>query len=91
MDGIGKPAINFRVNLVVMILNFGFMYIGLRYTGWLGAAYGADAAAIVSFVIMYVVLKKSVGIEMKEVVKWIWKSYIEIFGLLKKKDSALSD
>jgi len=85
LDAIGKPALNFWVNLIVMILNYGFMYIGLRYTGWLGAAYGADAAAILSFFIMYFVLKKSIGIQIGETVKWVWKSYVEIFGYLKKQ------
>ena len=91
MDAIGKPAINFWVNLVVMVMNYGFMYIGLRYTGWLGAAYGADASAILSFLIMYFVLKKSVGIQIGETVKWIWKSYLEIFGYLKRKGNAISN
>jgi lipopolysaccharide exporter len=91
MDAIGKPDINFWVNLLVMILNYGFMYIGLHYTGWLGAAYGADAAAILSFFIMYFVLKKSVGIQIGETIKWIWKSYMEIFGYLKKTDAAKSN
>jgi lipopolysaccharide exporter len=84
MDAIGKPALNFWVNLLIMILNYGFMYIGLRYTGWLGAAYGADVAAILSFFIMYFVLKKVVGIQIGETVKWVWKSYVEIFSYLKK-------
>jgi len=90
MDAIGKPSLNFWVNLLVMILNYGFMYIGLRYTGWLGAAYGADAAAIISFFIMYFVLKKSVGIKIGETIKWIWKSYREIFGYIKKTGSNIS-
>jgi O-antigen/teichoic acid export membrane protein len=84
MDAIGKPALNFWVNLLVMILNYAFMYIGLRYTGWLGAAYGADMAAVCSFLIMYFVLKKAVGVQIGETVKWIWKSYTEIFNYLKK-------
>ena len=84
MDAIGKPALNFWVNLLIMVLNYGFMYIGLRYMGWLGAAYGADVAAILSFFIMYFVLKKAVGIQIRETVKWIWKSYLEIFSYLKK-------
>ncbi|HEY2649573.1 MAG TPA: oligosaccharide flippase family protein [Puia sp.] len=88
MDAIGKPALNFWVNLLVMILNYAFMYIGLRYTGWLGAAYGADIAAIFSFLIMYFVLKKAVGVQIGETVKWIWKSYAEIFNYLKKADNA---
>jgi O-antigen/teichoic acid export membrane protein len=85
MDAIGKPAINFWVNLLIMILNYGFMYIGLRYTGWLGAAYGADVAALLSFVIIYFVLKKAVGIQIGETIQWVWKSYTEIFSYLKKK------
>jgi lipopolysaccharide exporter len=84
MDAIGKPGLNFWVNLLVMILNYGFMYIGLRYTGWLGAAYGADVAAVLSFLIMYFVLKKAVGVQIRETVKWIWLSYTEIFSYLKK-------
>ena len=86
MDAIGKPAINFWVNLFIMILNYGFMYIGLRYTGWLGAAYGADVAAILSFIIMYVVLKKNVGVQIRETIQWIWKSYVEIFSYIKKSN-----
>ena len=46
MDAIGKPRINFWVNLLTMSLNYGFMYLGLRYTGWLGAAYGTVVSAI---------------------------------------------
>ncbi|HET7000341.1 MAG TPA: oligosaccharide flippase family protein [Puia sp.] len=91
MDAIGKPDINFWVNLLVMILNYGFMYIGLHYTGWLGAAYGADTAAILSFFIMYFVLKKSIGIQLGESIKWIWKSYMEIFGYFKKTERAKSN
>jgi lipopolysaccharide exporter len=90
MDAIGKPALNFWVNLVIMFLNYGLMYVGLRYTGWLGAAYGADVAAIVSFFIMYFVLKKAVGIQIGGTVKWIWKSYREIFDYLKKTGNTTS-
>ena len=38
MDAIGKPKINFWVNLLTMSLNYGFMYIGLRYTGLAGSS-----------------------------------------------------
>ena len=39
------------------------MYIGLRYTGWLGAAYGTVVSAILSFLIMYSVLNKTIGVK----------------------------
>ena len=84
MDAIGKPRVNFWVNLLTMILNYGFMYIGLRYTGWLGAAYGAVVSAILSFLIMYFVLNKTIGVKLGETVQWTWKSYREYFNYLKK-------
>ncbi len=37
MDAIGKPRINFWVNLLAMGLNYGCMYLGLRYTGLAGS------------------------------------------------------
>jgi len=86
LDAIGKPSVNFWINLLTLILNYGCMYIGLRYTGWLGAAYGADVAAIFSFIIMYFVLRKTIGIRMGEVIQWIWKSYTGIFSHFIKND-----
>jgi len=79
MDAIGKPRVNFWVSLLTMILNYGFMYIGLRYTGWLGAAYGAVVSAILSFFIMYYVLNKTIGVEIGETVQWVLKSYLDFF------------
>ena len=81
MDAIGKPRVNFWVNLVTMSLNYGFMYLGLRTIGWLGAAYGAVVAAILSFLIMYSVLNKTVGVRIGETFKWVWFSYREIIDI----------
>jgi lipopolysaccharide exporter len=84
MDAIGQPRINFWVNLLTMGLNYGFMYLGLRYLGWMGAAYGTVVSAILSFLIMYSVLNRTVGIRLKETFKWVWLSYLEIFQGLRK-------
>jgi len=84
MDAIGKPRVNFWVNMLIMILNYGFMYIGLRYTGWLGAAYGTVVSAILSFFIMYFVLNKTIGVKLGETWKWVWYSYRNFFNYLKK-------
>ena len=64
MDAIGKPRINFWVNLLTMCLNYICMYLGLKYTGWLGAAYGTVVSAILTFLIMYVVLNKTIGVKL---------------------------
>lgn len=84
MDAIGKSRVNFWVNLLTMILNYGFMYIGLSYTRWLGAAYGAVVSAILSFLIMYFVLNKTIGVKLGETFQWVWKSYRELFNYLRK-------
>ena len=93
MDAIGKPKINFWVNLISMCLNYGFMYIGLRYTGWMGAAYGAVVSAIISFAIMYAVLNKTIGVNLRETFRYVGFAYKEIFSIIKKllnkNDSAL--
>ena len=91
MDAIGKPKINFWVNLLTMTLNYGFMYIGLRYTGWLGAAYGTIVSAILSFFIMYFVLNKTIGVKIGETFKWVWYSYRDLLNYLKKIVNRSSD
>jgi O-antigen/teichoic acid export membrane protein len=84
MDAIGQPRINFWVNLLTMVLNYGFMYLGLRYTGWMGAAYGTVVSAILSFLIMYTVLNRTIGIRLSETFKYVWLSYREIYDGIKK-------
>jgi lipopolysaccharide exporter len=84
MDAIGKPRINFWVNLLTMSMSYGFMYLGLRYTGWLGAAYGTVVSAILSFLTMYSVLNKTIGVRISETFKWVWLSYREIYDNFKK-------
>ncbi len=84
MDSIGKPRVNFWVNLLTMSLSYGCMYLGLRYTGWLGAAYGTVVSAILSFLIMYVVLNRTIGVRLSETFRYVLVSYKEIFGIIKK-------
>ena len=84
MDAIGKPRVNFWVNLLSMSLSYIFMYLGLRYIGWLGAAYGTVVSAILSFLIMYSVLNKTIGVRLSETFKYVWFSYREIYGNIRK-------
>ncbi len=84
MDAIGKPRVNFWVNLLTMCLSYFFMYLGLRYIGWMGAAYGTVVSAILSFLIMYVVLNKTIGVRLGETFKYMWVSYREIYDNVRK-------
>jgi lipopolysaccharide exporter len=84
MDAIGQPRVNFWINLLTMSLNYGFMYLGLRYLGWMGAAYGAVVSAILSFIIMYVVLNKTIGVRLSETFKYTGLSYLGIYQSFRK-------
>jgi len=84
MDAIGQPRVNFWVNLLAMSLNYGFMYLGLRYFGWMGAAYGAVVSAVLSFLMMYSVLNKTIGVRLSATFKYVGLSYLEMYhGFLK--------
>lgn len=84
MDAIGKPKLNFWVNLLSMSLNYGFMYLGLRYIGWLGAAYGSVAAGILSFIVIYAVLAKTIDVRLGQTFAYVWSSYKDMFRVAKK-------
>jgi len=84
MDAIGKPRVNFWVNLLTMSLSYFFMYLGLRYIGWMGAAYGTVVSAIISFLVMYTVLNKTIGVRLGETFKYVWVSYREIYVHIRK-------
>jgi O-antigen/teichoic acid export membrane protein len=83
MDAIGKPKINFWVSLLTMCLNYGSMYIGLRYIGWLGAAYGTVISSVLSFIIMYSLLNRTIGVRIGETLRWVWLSYRNFFNYVK--------
>lgn len=84
MDAIGKPKINFLVNLVTMCLNYGCMYAGLRLYGWMGAAYGAVVSAVLSFLIIYIVLHKTIGVKLGETFRYAGLAYVDMIGIVKK-------
>jgi O-antigen/teichoic acid export membrane protein len=84
MDAIGRPAVNFRINLVGMCLNYGCMYAGLKIYGWMGAAYGAVVSAILVFFLMYIILRQTIGIRLGETFRYAGRSYREMFTALRK-------
>jgi O-antigen/teichoic acid export membrane protein len=84
MDAIGKPNINFWVNLMSMSVSFVFVYFGLKYIGQLGAAYGAVAANILTFIVMYAWLKKTIDIRIGETLGYCLEAYKKMFSVSKK-------
>ena len=50
MDAIGKPQLNFWFNLLLMIINLSFTYLGLKFIGPEGVAYASVAYHILGLV-----------------------------------------
>ncbi len=84
MDAIGKPKINFWINLLNMSLNILFIFLGLYFFNWRGAAYGSVTGLVVGTVIMYFVLVKTIGVRWDEIIAYIFETYENVFKLIKK-------
>ena len=84
MDAIGKPQYNFWVNLYAMVISLLFIFLGLKYFGYMGAAYGEVAAVFPMYIVFYLVLKKTVGVSFRNVLRHVWLAYVEVFMIAKK-------
>ena len=81
LDAIGKPAINFTVNVLLMITNLILTIIFLKIYGGIGAAYATIIYYTLSLLVMMFVLKKYVNIEAKNIIKFSFKRYGDLLKL----------
>ena len=81
LDAIGKPAINFTVNVLLMITNLVLTIIFLKIYGGIGAAYATIIYYTLSLLVMMFVLKKYVNIEAKNIIKFSFKRYGDLLKL----------
>jgi lipopolysaccharide exporter len=84
MDAIGKPKINFWINLLTMSLNILFIFLGLHFFGWKGAAYGSVIGLVFGSAIMYAVLRKTIGVRWDEIIAYVFETYENVFTMIKK-------
>jgi O-antigen/teichoic acid export membrane protein len=81
LDAIGKPSLNFFVNLLLMLVNFALTIIFLKMYGGIGAAYATVIYYSLSMIVMLLVLKKHINIEAKNIVKFTFKRYGDLFRM----------
>ena len=81
LDAIGKPAINFTVNVLLMTANLILTIIFLKLYGGIGAAYATIIYYSVSLIVMLLILKKYINIEAKNIVKYTFKRYGDLLRL----------
>lgn len=85
MDSIGKPQVNFWVNVVFLVLSLVSTYLGIRWFGELmGAVYATTFTIFMGCVVFYFILHRSLGIELKNIFRYIISTYTDLFSLLKK-------
>jgi lipopolysaccharide exporter len=84
MDAIGKPQLNFWFNLLLMIINLSFTYLGLKFIGPEGVAYASVGYHILGLLLIYGVLKRQVKVEMRNIARYVVSNYVQIFGLVRK-------
>jgi lipopolysaccharide exporter len=81
LDAIGKPAINFTVNVLMMIINLVLTIIFLKLYGGIGAAYATIIYYSLSLIVMLLILKKYINIEASNIVKFSFKRYGDLLKL----------
>lgn len=84
LDAIGKPAVNFWSNALMMLIALGSTWICLLQFGGIGAAYATVINNVVNGVIMVILLKKYIGLEVKNIFRYMLNSYRDAFALVRR-------
>lgn len=75
LDAIGKPKVNFLVNLGMLSFNLVFSYFFLSHFGGIGAAYSTMLTYTVAGIAMYLVMRRTVHVQGSEIMKYFLQTY----------------
>lgn len=84
LDALGKPVINFMSSAFLMTVSLVVTYFGLLYFGGRGAAYALILYNLISLFVMVAVLKKYIHLEIRNIPKYMFACYKDIFAMLGK-------
>lgn len=79
LDSIGKPKINFIINVLFTVFNLALNYVMIKDLGIMGAVYATLIADSIFFVIMQVILNKKLGVNFLNTFVYALKFYPEFF------------
>ncbi len=85
MDATGHPNVNFRVILILAVINIIANYLFIQEFGLLGAAYGTLLTYLIGYTISQFVLSNRLGVSPIRVVSEIMYSYKNIYDLLRSR------
>lgn len=85
LDSLGKPKINFRMLIIISVLNAVANYIGISILGTIGAAIGTAFALLAFFISSQLILKKEINAKTHHTLIYMWDFYKKGFSAVKKK------
>lgn len=75
LDSLGKPKINFRMLIIISVVNVIANYSCITLFGTIGAAVGTASALLVFFVSTQVILKKEINAKTHHTFIYMWDFY----------------
>ncbi|WP_448518556.1 oligosaccharide flippase family protein [Rhodoflexus sp.] len=79
LDAVGRPELNFRVNLIIAFFCIGFEILFIRLLGKSGAAIGLLAGTSCGALVAYQVLQKQVPVRLRAILGKIGLAYRNIY------------
>jgi len=85
MDSIGKPQINFRINILFLIISLLSTFLSITWFGNLmGAVYASSFTLISGCIVFYFILRNSLTIRLSNIIQYTVATYGQLFLLAKK-------
>jgi lipopolysaccharide exporter len=85
MDSIGKPQVNFRVNLLFLIVSLVSTFMSIRWFGNLmGAVYASSFTMILGSMVFYFILGRSLNIKLSNIMRYALATYGQLFNVAKQ-------
>ncbi len=85
IDSSGRPGLNFLVITIIAGIHVVFTYVGIKYFGFLGAAYALVASHLVGFIITQTILYRIYHIQFISCIKYAITFYPELSKLFVEK------
>ena len=85
MDSIGKPQMNFYINLGLLIISFLLHAFFIVQYGGMGAAYALPIQYGITLVVMYIALRKTIGFQASAIISSFQQTYNRLRKIAKSK------
>jgi O-antigen/teichoic acid export membrane protein len=85
MDAIGKPQVNFYMNLGFLVISLFLHYGMIKLTGGMGAAIAQSILNLMMIWFMSQYLRKYLGTRNRSIIQYVWITYRDGWSIVSKK------